>query len=575
MELGASVLSDESKPAATVVGVDFKAKVSRSTEVRAEAATGGRRGFTEDHAFEAEVLHQSRTIDATAYVRQQGSGFGLGQQNGVEAGTRKIGVDGKMRFTDRLSLAGSAWHQVNLDDKGRRLAADARVEYRTRTGTLYAGGQLASDTGLNGQKRDSRLLTLGGSQRPFGQKLELFGETQLAIGGKDESVDFPIRRKLGLGYQIKQGFRLIAEHEIAASDVKAHQTRLGVDVAPWAGGKLLGTVAQEAIGENGARTFAQYGLDQSIPLGKRWTVSATIDASTTVSGRVAPDGIINLLHPRATGGTLDRDGGSGDHQAFTLGATYRQDTWTWNGRAEYRHGSRSNLWGVITSALRTLGEGKTLAAGLRAYEVKEMDGGVAAFLSADVALALRPLDSRWSILERLELRRERADADIQSSNLLGAANVIGDAQISTRVVNNLAINYRTGAEGDSHGWEASLYHGAKYVIGRFGDDRYTGFIDVIGFDLRKDLGAHFDLGLQASRQHSWSSHVTSYSVGPSLGFSPGTGLWMSAGYNLRGFHDRDFEDARYTRQGPFVTMRMKFDQLSLSAAARQVMGAAR
>ncbi|VWX54255.1 hypothetical protein [Novosphingobium sp. 9U] len=575
VEVGASVLRDESTPAATVAGTDLKAKLGQGTELHAEAATGGRRGFTQDRAFEAEVLHQSRTVDASAYVRQQDSGFGLGQQNGVEAGTRKIGMDGKVRLTDRLSFAGSAWHQVNLDDEGRRIAADARVEYRALTGTLYAGAQLASDTGLSGRKRDSRLLTLGGSQRPFGQALEIFGETQLAVGGKDESIDFPVRHKLGLAYQVKQGFRLIAEHEIAASDVKAHQTRVGVDVAPWAGGKLLGTVAQEAIGENGARTFAQYGLDQSIPLGKRWTVDATLDATTTVSGTVAPDDVIDPLHPRATGGTLDRDSGNGDHQAFTLGATYRQDTWTWNGRAEYRHGSRSNRWGVTSSALRTLGEGKTLAAGLRAYEVKERDGGVAAFISADIALALRPLDSRWSVLERLELRRERADADVQFSNLLGSANVIGDGQISTRIVNNLAINYRTGVEGDGHGWEASLYHGAKYVIGRFGDDRYTGFIDVIGFDLRKDLGPQFDFGLQASRQHSWSSHATSYSVGPSLGFSPGNGIWMSAGYNIRGFHDRDFAGARYTRQGPFVTMRMKFDQLSLSAAARQVMGAAR
>ena len=177
------------------------------------------------------------------------------------------------------------------------------------------------------------------------------------------------------------------------------------------------------------------------------------------------------------------------------------------------------------------------------------------------------------MLERLELRRDRADAGIQTSNLLGAANVIGNGQISTRVVNNLAVNYRIGSEGDGHGWEASVYHGAKYVIGRFGDDRYTGFIDVIGFDLRQDLGPRIDLGLQASRQHSWSSHATSYSVGPSLGFSPGNGVWMSAGYNLRGFHDRDFEEARYTRQGPFVTMRMKFDQLSFGQAARKIRGA--
>ena len=29
--------------------------------------------------------------------------------------------------------------------------------------------------------------------------------------------------------------------------------------------------------------------------------------------------------------------------------------------------------------------------------------------------------------------------------------------------------------------------------------------------------------------------------------------------------DRDFEDARYTRSGPYVTMRLKFDQLSLQS----------
>jgi hypothetical protein len=416
---------------------------------------------------------------------------------------------------------------------------------------------------------------LGGSQRPFGQKLEISAQTQLAVGGKDESVDFPVRQKLGLAYEVKQGVRLIAEHEIATGEVKAQQTRVGMDIAPWAGAKLLGTVAQEAVGENGARTFAQYGLNQSIPLGKNWTIDATLDASTTVKGTVAPQDVINPLHPRAIGGSLDQDGGDGDHQAITFGATYRRDTWTWNGRAEYRNGSLSDRWGLTTNVLRTLGGGKTLAGGLRTYRLKQRDGGVASFLSADLALALRPLDSRWSLLERLELRRDRADAGVRPGNALGLATGIGSGQISTRIVNNLAINYRSGAEGDGHGWEASLYHGAKYVIGRFDDDRYTGFIDVIGFDLRKDLGARFDIGLQASRQHSWSQDATSYSIGPSAGFSPGNGIWMSAGYNVRGFHDRDFEEARYTRQGPFVTMRMKFDQLSLGNAAHQIMGSVR
>ena len=36
------------------------------------------------------------------------------------------------------------------------------------------------------------------------------------------------------------------------------------------------------------------------------------------------------------------------------------------------------------------------------------------------------------------------------------------------------------------------------------------------------------------------------------------------GWNVVGFHDRDFSEDRYTRSGPYVTMRLKFDQLSLA-----------
>ena len=35
------------------------------------------------------------------------------------------------------------------------------------------------------------------------------------------------------------------------------------------------------------------------------------------------------------------------------------------------------------------------------------------------------------------------------------------------------------------------------------------------------------------------------------------------GWNLVGFHDRDFQEARYTNSGPYLTMRFKFDQMSL------------
>jgi hypothetical protein len=141
-------------------------------------------------------------------------------------------------------------------------------------------------------------------------------------------------------------------------------------------------------------------------------------------------------------------------------------------------------------------------------------------------------------------------------------------QTTLRVVNNLAVNYRTGSEGAGHGLEASLYHGAKYVRGRYADETLDGFIDVIGLEARKDIGQSFDIGANVSVQHSWSSGTAAFSAGPSFGVSPGKNVWLTAGYNVTGFRDRDFEDARWTRKGPFVTARLKLDQIFLGRAGR-------
>ena len=51
-----------------------------------------------------------------------------------------------------------------------------------------------------------------------------------------------------------------------------------------------------------------------------------------------------------------------------------------------------------------------------------------------------------------------------------------------------------------------------------------------------------------------------WSVGPNVGISPMENTWISVGYNITGFEDRDFEAARYTRDGPYVTFRLRFDQ---------------
>jgi hypothetical protein len=57
-----------------------------------------------------------------------------------------------------------------------------------------------------------------------------------------------------------------------------------------------------------------------------------------------------------------------------------------------------------------------------------------------------------------------------------------------------------------------------------------------------------------------------------VGFNAGRNIWISLGYNFIGFKDRDFSRADFTSEGPFITMRLKFDLVSVRDAVKWVSG---
>ncbi|ATE67247.1 DUF11 domain-containing protein [Rhizorhabdus dicambivorans] len=571
VEAGATMLRDETSGTATVGGVDVRAKIAVNTELRVEAAAGGVRGGSGNRAYVAEIEHHDARIDLTAYVRQQDQDYGVGQQNVVEAGTRKIGADGRIRLSRRIAISAAAWHQQSLTGPARRDAIDARAEWRGDGASFHAGVKIADDRGVGNIPAKSRLIALGGSKELFGGRLLVAAENQFALGGDRASTDFPVRRTVDAGYRLSDAVRLIGGYEMAKGErASAQGIRAGFDVTPWAGGKLTTTLNRESVGESGPRAFAQFGMAQSLPIGAHWTVDGSLDSSRTVKGRIAPGQIVNPLHPVASGGSIGQDGPANeDYSAVSLGVAWQSGGWSWNGRAEHRRGDATTRWGVASNLLRRLGGGRTIASSLRWYRIANRDGAVAAALSADLAVAWRPIGSRWSLLNRTEFRHERGDGRAGSGNLLGVPTANGADALSSRIINNLAINWRDAPEGAEARWEAALYHGVKYVKGRFDDDRFDGLIDVIGFDLRRDLGRRFDIGISGSVQHSWKDKAVAWSAGPAVGVSPADNMWISLGYNVKGFHDRDFEEGRYLRQGPYVTLRLKFDQQSLARLGRR------
>jgi hypothetical protein len=147
----------------------------------------------------------------------------------------------------------------------------------------------------------------------------------------------------------------------------------------------------------------------------------------------------------------------------------------------------------------------------------------------------------------------------------GPLTVTGNAR-SRRIINSLSMNW--SPYSGSGEWlsrtEVSLFWGTRYVTDRYGADDIKGWSNIVGGDLRFDINDNVDFGASATIRAGIGGRSFAYSGGPNLGIKPFTNGWLLVGWNIVGFDDRDFEDSRYSRRGPYVTMRMKFDQLSLA-----------
>jgi uncharacterized repeat protein (TIGR01451 family) len=577
LQVGASVIHDESDTAKTNVGgVDVRYQPNSSTEIRAELAMSratAKSGTTlpvtgNRTAWLVEAEHHGTKYDLLAYARQQEGGFGVGQLGASENGTRKFGFDGRLRLSEQLSLIGSAWQESYLTTNARRQAGRAGIEYRGKTMDLRAGLILANDRLDNGTEAGSTIAQLGATKRMFDNRLEVDGQAEFALG-KSASIDFPAKHRLGARFAITPEVAVVGSYEIARGDsIKADTARIGFDVRPWAGARIVAAANRQTIGEYGPRSFADYGLAQSLPLGKRWTVDFTLDGSKTLGG-IDPNRVLNPAQPVATGGLVGTDGTlTEDFTAVTAGATYRGDRWSWTGRGEYRAGDRATRYGVITSALRQLGEGQAIGGTFSWFRAAEKAGTTTETTALALSWAHRPDDSRIAFLEKLELR-----SDILRNAIQGVPGPIGGAPLlvsgdatSRRIVNSFSLNWSPVAKSEGRYLgrsEIALFWGSRYVFDRVGADDISGWSNLVGLDARWDLSQTLDIGLSGTVRESAGGKAISYSGGPAIGISPFKGGYIQVGYNVLGFHDNDYADARYTRKGPFVTLRFKFDQTTL------------
>jgi uncharacterized repeat protein (TIGR01451 family) len=555
VEVGATGIHEEQNGGkGDLTGMDATVKLDEHTKVRAELSktkndeSGAEMDGT---AWLAEVSHRSDKFDGRAYIRELEPGFGLGQQNNSETGTRKSGYDLTYRMNQSFSLQSDAFRQENLTTNAVRDMAELQGNYHDKRYELFSGVRYAQDTFDDGTTQTSDQIFVG-SRYQMTDRLSVSMRRDQSIGNENENSDFPTRTTLGADYKLTESSTLFAAQEwTRGAQLDTSTSRVGLRSTPWTGGQVSSTVENQTS-ENGERLFSTLGLKQTWQVSKRWTVDAGLDRSetikdTTSSSTTAAPQQFNSNVPPASGGPTD-------FTAVSLGAGYAADKWSWTGRVEERFSADEKKFGVFSGVNGEASEGLGLAAGVQVFQSSYMTGARTENDDVRIGLVYRPKNSDWIVLDRLDLLvDERRDVSFNYDNW--------------RVVNNMNTNYKVRPDT-----QLSLQYACKFVRETIDDLDYRGYTDLTGLEARYDLTKKWDIGVRGKMLHSWSVNQYQYGTGLSLGYNFVKNALIRVGYNITGFRDKDFSKADFTSQGPYIKLSLKFDQVSVRSAVKWITG---
>jgi hypothetical protein len=547
VELGLTHINDSTTGAdAELTGVDFRWQISDETQLKAEIADSSAvvSGVAQSgKAHGVDLEHNGEHVDVRAYIREVDEGFGLGYQSQAEQGVRRLGVDARAKVGEQLTFEGEAGWQQNLQTEAIRNLIRGQLRYDRGNFTARGGFAHAEDKFEDGDTNTSDLAELGISQKVLDGKLLLRVTGSTAISEQADNIDYPQQLVVGADYRVTDSVDVVAEYEDATSrDLDATMTRIGVRATPWSRAQINSFVTNQSS-EFGPRLFANLGLIQGFQLGDNWLFDVGVDQAKT------------LLDPAERPFDPDRELTSGSrNEDFTsayAGATYTSELWSVNSRLEMRDSDSEERMSMLLGWYRQPSKGHGLSAGLTIFEADNALGNELSQANLKLGWAYRMADSKWSFLERIDLVYNRAAA------------TAGEEK-SWRLINNFNANRRINAAS-----QLSLQYAFKYVRSEFIGDAYTGYTDLIGIDYRRGMGERWDAGVNTSIYHSYKSKVIDYGFGVDVGYNIGRNMWLTLGYNVLGFDDKDFEQARYTAAGPYLRFSIKADQRFLKAIAGQ------
>jgi len=109
-------------------------------------------------------------------------------------------------------------------------------------------------------------------------------------------------------------------------------------------------------------------------------------------------------------------------------------------------------------------------------------------------------------------------------------------------------------------WDFMLRYANKYAQTRFGGAKSSSFTELVAGRLLYEFHSSFDAGIHGGILRNHQDDQFNYAYGVEIGAKLVKNLWLSIGYNLKGFQDDDMVGNDFLREGFYISVRFKFDE---------------
>lgn len=552
LALGATVIRD-ADPAnrQSLAGVNMSARLGQATLATAEIARSNTDLKGSGSGQRLEIRHDTPQLQARVWGARTDAGF-YNPNSSQSAGQSVYGAKAGIPLDEKNRLVAEALKTSNSITGAEQTGVEIKLEHslpgnaRVEAGLRYSRANASAALTalpLSGPPvvAAPSLAALAGPSEKAGftsarvkltvpvpnlPQADVYGLAEYAIDGSGG-------REIGVGgnYALNPATKLYLRHDFINSLNGPYNLNPAVSQYTTVAG--INTELSDST-----QVFNEYRLGDSLS-GRNSETSVGLRRLWRLESGLGLTGSVQRIKPLA--GVAKEDS-----SAVTLGVDYTAAAdWKGSGQAQWQTSAASRSW-LLTAALANKLDADWTLLNRALYSMQAnlaTGGGERRLVTAQSGFAYRPVETNvWNALGRIQYKR-----DLDST--LGAS--LSRDESSWLAATHVNIQ-------PSHHWQMTGRYAARWVTDRAAALESRSFTQLVGGRSTWDMTERLDIGLQAYRM--WGNGAAETAVGIEAGYLVWKNLWLSMGYNVRGFSAAELAGDSYTQRGAYLRLRFKFDE---------------